>query len=192
MSSTLRSLMPALACVLALAAPAAAATTPVASYHAVAVNMSDVGTRGVDSLEITVERWTTDEEFAVLRDALLEKGSDALLSALQKTRPRVGYIRRADGGLGWHLYYARKEALPEGGYRVVIATDRPMSFWERTNNPRSADYELLIAEMRVDKDGKGQGQLMPMARVSFDDKSNELEIEGYASQPVRLTQVTQR
>ena len=146
---------------------------------------------GLDSLEITVERWTTDEEFAVLRDALLEKGSDALMDALQKTRPRAGYIRSSSGGLGWHLQYARKEPLPGGGYRVIIATDRPMGFWERANNPRSADYDFLIAELRVAADGKGRGKLLPMARVSFDDRSRELEIEGYASEPVRLTQVTE-
>jgi hypothetical protein len=138
-----------------------------------------------------VERWTTDAEFAVLRDALLEKGSDALMEALQKTRPRVGYIRRSSGGLGWHLYFAHQEALAGGGYRVVIATDRPMTFGERANDPRSADYDFLIAELRVGKDGKGQGRLMPMARIAFDDRSRELEIEGYASEPVRLTQVTE-
>jgi hypothetical protein len=189
MTSTLRTLALAFVCAGTLA-PAASAAQPVATYHAVAVNMSDVGRRGMDTLDIAVERWTTDEEFAVLKDALVEKGSDALLSALQKT-PRAGYIRPSNGGLGWRLQFARREPLPSGGYRVVIATDRPLGFFERRNNPRSADYEFLIAEMRVDAHGKGQGKLMPMARITFDDRNNELEIEGYATEPVRLTRVTE-
>ena len=189
MRSSLRSVALAFVCAGTLAASAHAAA-PLARYHAVAVNMSDVGRRGMDTLDITVERWTTDAEFAALRDALVEKGSDALLDTLQKTR-RAGYIRQSSGGLGWRLQFARKEPLPGGGYRVVIATDRPLGFWERRNNPRSADYEFLIAEMRVDKDGKGQGKLMPMARVHFDDRSHELEIEGYATEPIRLTRVTE-
>ena len=190
MSSSLRSAALAMVCVGALADSALAATPVVARYDVVAVNMSNVGRRGLDTLDITVERWTTDAEFARLRDALFEKGSDSLTDALQKTRPRVGYIRSTSGGLGWNLYFARQEPLPGGGQRVVIATDRPMSFRERANNARSADYDLLIAEIRVDKNGQGQGRLMPMARLNFDDRSRELEIEGYASEPVRLTRVT--
>jgi hypothetical protein len=189
MTSMLRSVALAVVCA-GTVASAAGAAEPVARYHAVAVNMSDVGRRGMDTLDISVERWTTDAEFAALKDALVEKGSDALLAALQKTR-RAGYIRQSSGGLGWHLQFARKEPLPGGGYRVVIATDRPLGFWERMNNPRSADYEFLIAEMRVDANGQGQGKLMPMARVTFDERSNELEIEGYATEPVRLTRVTE-
>lgn len=189
MTSMLRSV--ALAFVSSTFAASAQAASPVASYHAVAVNMSDVGRRGMDTLDISVERWTTDAELAVLKDALLEKGSDALLDALQKTR-RAGYIRPSSGGLGWRLQFARREPLPEGGYRVVIATDRPLGFWERAHSARSADYEFLIAEIRVDKHGRGQGKLLPMARLSFDDRSRELEIEGYASEPVRLTRVTAR
>jgi hypothetical protein len=192
MISTLRSVMAALIGVSALTGSAVAGTPPLASYHAVAVNMSNVGQRGLDTFDITVERWTTDEELGVLGSALLEKGSDALMDALQKTRPRVGYIRRSGGGLGWPLYFARKEESPSGGYRVVIATDRPMTFRERANNPRSADYDFLVAELRVGADGKGHGQLMPMARIDFDEASKDLSIEGYASEPVRLTQVTEQ
>ena len=44
--------------------------------------------------------------------------------------------------------------------------------------------------MRIGADGTGWGKLIPMARVTFDEKRRVLEIEGYASQPVRLTRVT--
>jgi hypothetical protein len=170
---------------------AVVSATPVVRYRAVAVNMSNVGAPGLFPLDITIERWTTDEELARLRDALLEKGSDRLLEELQEIEPRAGYIRRADGGLGWDIRYARKMELPDGGYRVVFGTDRPMSFYERVNQPRSAEYEFLLGELRMRPDGKGEGKLVPMAKITYDKDDRLIEIENYASEPVRLTEVTE-
>lgn len=161
------------------------------TFNAVAVNLSNVGRTGMRQLDITIERWTTPEEFARLRDALLEKGSDGLLRELERIKPRAGFLRSATGGLGWDIQFARTTELPEGGRRVVFATDRPMSFYERTAQPRSADYEFLMGEMRIGPDGKGEGKLVPMAKVAYNKGSRSLEIENYASEPVRLTQVTQ-
>ena len=111
--------------------------------------------------------------------ARLEKGFDEL----------VGYIRRQGGGLGWDLQFARRTDLPGGGHRVVFATDRPMSFTERSTNPRSADYEFLFGEIRIGPDGKGEGKVVPMARIEYDEQSRSIQIENYATEPVRLTQV---
>jgi len=171
-------------------ASVAAQDVPV-TFHAAAVNLSNVGQTGMRSLDITIERWTTPEEFAQLRDALMEKGSDGLLRELQKIKPRAGFVRSSTGGLGWDIQFTRRSSLPEGGSRVVFATDRPMSFYERTTLPRSADYEFLLGELRLGPDGKGEGKLAPMAKVTYNKGSRAIEIENYASQPVRLTQVTQ-
>lgn len=174
----------------ALVAPARAQDAPV-TFHAVAVNLSNVGRQGMQTLDITIERWTTDAEFANLRDALVEKGSDGLLRELQKVKPRAGSIRSSTGGLGWDVQFAKRNELPGGGHRVVFATDRPMSFYERTTQPRSADYEFLLAEMRIGPDGKGEGKLVPMAKVTYNKAARAIEIENYATEPVRLTEVTQ-
>src|SRR5262245_16912090 len=76
--------------------PSSAQDTPV-TFHATAVNLSNVGRQGMFTIEIGIERWSTDEEFARLKDTLVEKGSDQLLSQLQKIKPRAGYIRRGTG-----------------------------------------------------------------------------------------------
>jgi hypothetical protein len=161
------------------------------SFHAVTVNMSNVGKPGMSQVDINIERWTSPEEFQLLRDALLEKGTDGLLSQLQKIKPRVGSIRATNGGLGWDIQFAQRTELPGGGHRVVFATDRPMSFYERVNQPPSADYEFLLGEMRIGADGKGEGKLVPRARIRYNKGSKALEIENYATEPVRLTQVTE-
>jgi hypothetical protein len=173
----------------ALVTPALAQDTPV-TYHATTINMSNVGRPGMDNVDITIERWTGDAEQAKLKDALVEKGGgDALLSELQKIKPRAGYIRRSAGGIGWDIQYAAKSDLSSGGRRVIFATDRPMSFAERSAQPRSAQYEFLVGEIRIGPDGKGEGKLVPLAKVEYDDSSHEIQIENYATEPIRLTNV---
>ena len=175
----------------AIAAVAVAATPSRTTFHAVAVNMSNVGAKGAEPIDITIERWSTDAEEAGLRDALVENGSDKLLGALQKIRPRAGYIRPSSGGIGWNIQYARKIDVTDGGYRVVFGTDRPMSFQEIWHQPRSADFDFMLGELRIRADGKGEGKVVPRARIEFDKNRNVIEVENYASEPVRLTEVTQ-
>ena len=91
--------------------------------------------------------------------------------------------------MGWDIHYARQETLSDGSRRIVIATDRPMAFWELWNRPRSADYQYTLAEIRLGPDGKGRGTLVPAARVEYDDITNTIEVENFDQQPIRLTQV---
>jgi hypothetical protein len=165
----------------------AAAREPIERLEATAINMSNVGRPGADRLEIVIERWSTERERDRLIATLKEKGSNALLSALQKL-PRVGYIRRAGGGIGWDLHFARERKLDDGGRQVVIATDRPMSFREAANRPRSADYDFTLVDIRFDGDGKGVGKLTVAAKISI-NKEGAIEIENFANEPVRLTDV---
>lgn len=104
--------------------------------------------------------------------------------------PRVGYIRRAGGGLGWDLHFARERKLEDGGRQIVLATDRPISAWEAMNRPRSADYDFTLADIRFDGDGKGVGKLSVAAKVRINDKTGMVEIEDFGSEPVRMTEVT--
>jgi len=165
------------------------AADPVLQLSAVAVNMSGVGRLRTQSLQIAIERWSTDAERNALLDTIVEKGVDHLLDAVKKITPRAGYIRTTTS-LGWAIQFARYEDLPNGGKRVIFATDRPMSLYELQNNTRSADYDFMVCEMRLGPDGKGEGKLVTAAKVSYDKEKRQLEIENYGNEPVRLTQVT--
>lgn len=156
---------------------------------AVAVNLSGVGRPGAQTLELVIERWSTDAEQQKLIDTLVEKSDDALLGVVQKFKPRAGYIR-TQTSLGWDLQFARMEELPGGGRRLFLLTDRPMSFYERANNTRSSQYEFLVCEIHLHPDGKGEGKLENAAKVSYDKSDKTLEIENYGFQPVRLTTVS--
>jgi hypothetical protein len=174
----------------ALVLPVGAQDVPV-TFRAVAVNLSNVGRQTSTTLEITIERWSTPAETERLSSMLLETGSDKLLDELQDIKPRAGFIRATGGGLGWDIQFAQKTDLPDGGKKVVFATDRPMSFVEAANRPRSADYEFLLGELRVRGDGEGQGKLVPRAKITYNRDTRTVEIENYASEPVRLTRVTE-
>jgi len=165
--------------------------------RAFAINMSTnlTGANGV--LEITLDNWSTAEERARLLQTV-PKGQDDLLRALQK-QPVKGRIRIPGWTgpdpqqylLGWNLRYAWHETLPEGGERIVFATDRYMSFQEVRNQPRTVDYPFLLAQIHLNRDGtKGEGKLVPFTQITFDKKKNVMEIESYGSEPVRLNNIT--
>lgn len=163
---------------------------PLERLLATSVNLSNMGSASPGRIEIVIERWSSERERNELIGVLREKGSDALLSKLQKM-PRVGYIRDANGGsIGWDLHFARERKLDDGGRQIILGTDRPISAWEAMNRPRSSDYEFTIADIRFDGDGKGVGKLAVAAKVTVKDETGVIEIENFSSEPVRLTEVT--
>jgi hypothetical protein len=156
-------------------------------FTAFAANMSNVGTGRTGRVDVTIDRWTTDEEREQLRTALVENGTDALYRTLQKMKP-VGHIRVNDS-LGWDLRYAR-EAKTGSSRRIVFATDRPIDAWEARNQPRTIDYKFTFGELRLGPDGKGEGSLSPAVRVRYNETDRILDLENFASEPVRLLEVT--
>jgi hypothetical protein len=190
MSRSLKTLLLSLPLAVLAAAPVSADDKAVLKMTAFAVNMSGVGRSGATTLNIVIERWSTDEERAKLVDTLVEKGSDKLLDTLDDIKPRAGFIR-TNRSLGWDIQFARMQDLPSGGKRIIFATDRPMNFYELRNNTRSTDYEFMLCEIRLNADGtKGEGKLATAAKISYDKTEKRVEIENYGQQPVRLTSVT--
>jgi hypothetical protein len=175
------------AAVTALAAAPAAAKEP--ELLRLRANAIDLNNRvRTNTIDIVIERWSTEEETASLKAVLVEQGGEKLLGALQRVKPRCGYVRTSTS-LGWDIYFAREVELPGGGRKISLGSDRPISFWEASNNPRSKDYEFSLAEIHIGADGKGEGKAIKAAMVSFDKERNTLEIENYQREPVRLSQV---
>lgn len=190
-AEALRYLAP-LALVAALIVPLAASTAvagepPILHLRAFAIDLNNRAR--TNTIDIVIERWSTPEETSNLKAVLVEKGGDKLLSALQKVKPRCGYARTSTS-LGWDIYFAREVPLPDGGRKITLASDRPVSFWEVRNAARSTDYEFSLAEIRLPASGKGQGKAIKAAKVSFDKEKNTLEIENYQREPVRLNEIT--
>jgi len=171
----------------ALPAVGSAAAAPQLRLTAFAVNMSNIATGSNAVVDIVVDRWSTDEERQTLVSTFVEKGPDKLLDALQKLK-RVGFIKLPNT-LGYDLQYAREFPLDEGGRKIIIATDRRIGFREAREQPRTIDYPFTLFEIRVNKDGEGEGKLAYATKIHFDKEKKIVEIENYSSEPVRLQNV---
>jgi len=153
-------------------------------YTANAVNMN-VSAAG--QIEIAVDRWSSDADRDKLMSIMMDKGADKLLDALQDM-PRMGYFR-VPGQLGIDIHFARKVPLPEGGERVVLVTDRRIGFWEASNQPRSIEYPFTVIELRLNKDGEGEGKMSLATKIIADKEHNIVTLENYDIQPVQLNNV---
>ena len=163
---------------------------------AFAVNMSGIGPGSAGMVEIRLTNWSTAEERKRVIETMIDKGQDALLSVLQDL-PVKGRLRfpnkpgpDADNlRLGWDVRYAWHTPGEDGGHRLVIALDRYMTFQEIRNQARTVDYPFTLIEIRLNKEGEGQGKLAYATKISFDKKKNTVELENYSTEPVRLTTV---
>jgi hypothetical protein len=161
-----------------------------------AVNMTTTTPGTTAVLEIVITRWASAAERQALIATGLQKGTDALLRALQKM-PFHGHIAipRWAGPdphtarLGWDLHYAASSPLDDGGQRIAIATDRYIGFLEAHERPRTIDYPFTLIEIRLDKNGRGTGKLAAAAKIEFDKKTNQIVLENYAFEPVKLKRV---
>jgi hypothetical protein len=174
------------AAVFAAASLAAGAQTSGSPERYSATIVNEPG-RGTTPIQIAVDRWSTDKERDQLVSTLLDKGPEKLLDVL-KDMPTVGFIRTPTS-LAWDLRFARKTALPDGGEQVVLATDRPISFWEQAEQPRTLDYPFTVIELRLKPNGEGEGKLSLATKVIADKETNTVVLENYGTQPALIQAV---
>jgi len=184
---------------LAAAAVSAAAFAAIVSVTASAQESHSVAERytatamdlnrgSAGHIDLTVNRWSTDAQRDALLAVLERKGADKLLDALQDM-PSVGHFG-APGQLSWDLRFARKTQDADGGVRIVLVTDRPINFFEAANQPRSITYPFTVIELRLDRDGNGEGKMSTATKIVADKKHGTITLENYELQPVQLTHVT--
>lgn len=162
-----------------------------ATYTAFAVSPGGPRTSAVASqVEITINRWSTTGESERLLAVLKEKGPEKLLDALQDVKS-VGTIR-TPGNLAYDLRFAQVEPGEDGGVRVFLATDRPMSFWEAVNRPRVSDYPFTFLELRLGKGGDGEGKLALATKIIVNKDGKTIELENYDGQPIALNEIRRR
>ena len=167
-----------------IAGPAAQTHGEKEEFTAVAIANNTVQS-GAGTVLMSVDRWSTAAERDRLVETLLNKGPRALLDALQDTRP-VGRIRTPDS-IGYDLHYAFQTPGEDGGRRIVIATDRPIGFWEAYDQPRTIDYPFTIVQMQIGADGRGTGTLSEFTKVIAYE--NNIFLENFANAPVMLTEI---
>ena len=166
----------------------AQSNAPPEEFSAFAVHMGTIRSGETGQLVIQINRWNSEAEQEALMSALREKGQQGLISAFRKTRP-VGTIRSLHS-VGYDLQLAYQEPTPDGGRRIIIATDRPVSFGEAANRPQSMDYPFSVIELMMPAEGPGEGTLSIAARLVPAGKKTIAE--NFDTQPVQLKNVQAR
>lgn len=149
------------------------------------------------NLQISVTRWSTDEERASLFAQLIENGQEGLVKALQKQK-ETGFIRvtspsRAAARSAFpseRLRYAREIQREGGNRRIVLALDRPISMAEARYRPRWHDSDMTLIVLDLDAEGNGEGELAMAVRLEVDQENKTFVIETFGTEPIRLTRVT--
>ncbi|MCA1586720.1 MAG: hypothetical protein LC791_18760 [Acidobacteria bacterium] len=173
---------------LVVALPAAQTNNAPVKFTAFAVNLdSTTAPTGAGTVEIAVNRWSTAAEREKLLTTFVEQGPEKLLDVLQGM-PSTGYIRTPNS-LAYDLRFANRMPADEGGDRIVLATDRYISFWEASNRPRSIDYPFTLIELRIKPNGEGEGKMSIATKIIPDKRNNAIVLENYGTQLVMLTQV---
>lgn len=135
--------------------------------------------------DFRINEYTTDEEVQEFAQLVKEKGTDALRRARGKEdKGRINAV----GSSGNQIAVARKRQ--QGPDTIItLVTARIMPFGELYNNGRSTDYPFGFLQVKLNAKGEGAGQIMAAAKIRFDKKKGEYEIESYGNQYIKATNV---
>ena len=112
----------------------------------------------------------------------------ARLSTAVKAAPTLGYIW-TDGVTGYSIKYAWRSPAAED--RIVLVTDRRLDSHMTDRAPASgagadADADFTVIELRIDRQGAGEGKTSLTTSVAIDMAANTLALDSYAAAPVWL------
>ena len=184
-------------CVVVLAALALISTVPVdakdkkfiTKFSGRAYTMSKGGAAGTSSVNISVRRWSTDAERDNLLKAWEEGGEEALAVALRSSED-LGFIVFDTGRQT--LRYARAETIGDE-LKVVLSTDRPISYSEERGRLRTLNFPISIVEFVLPEKRKGgEGTITVLAQLVRDEETGQLLTKSYSAQPLRFVSIKQR
>ena len=116
----------------------------------------------------------------------------ALLAGAIRRAPSIGYIWTNDV-TGYSIKYAWRSAMPGGGERIVLATDRRLGThtagWQPVTDQPHNDYQFTVLELRFDPKGVGEARASLTTSVVVDKDAGTLALENYSAAPVILQKI---
>ena len=104
----------------------------------------------------------------------------------------VGYLWTNEV-VGYPIKLAYRTPLPDGGERIILATDRRLGAgtagWKVKSTGNPTDYEFTLIEIRMNAKGLGEGKTSLNAKVILDKEANTIAVENYAATPAILQNV---
>jgi hypothetical protein len=145
-------------------------------------------------VEINIYGWTVEADRAEALEAIQaayeknKRNRNRSVAQALRGLPKVGYMFFA-GQQGWPIRYSRVVDLGDGKRRILLATDRPVSFREAYSNSQLGDFDVTMVELTVDASGNGSGVLSLGTEVVWNKETEKLEVTNVSSQPVGLGNV---
>lgn len=132
------------------------------NIHANAITGSPGGRASM--LQITIDRWTTDEEGETVYEAIKTGDQVKIEKALQALKS----VGRANvtGQMGLDLRVARRYEMQDGSSQIILATDRPISISEAMRGGKSTDYNTSLIILNLPASGVGDGMLAAAVALS--------------------------
>jgi hypothetical protein len=152
-------------------------------YRANAMVPGVVGPGAAASVDIKINRFSTDAEEGSLRLALKAHGPEGLYDKMKKQQ-KTGFVA-IRGERGYPTYYTQE--IMDGGKRnLLILTDREIYFEEVYNREISMQFPFTMITMALDEEGNGEGTAILGAELKWDEAKDVLRITGYSAEPIRL------
>jgi hypothetical protein len=116
----------------------------------------------------------------------------AAFTAALGRAPTLGYIWTSDI-TGYSIKYAYRIALPDGGERIILATDRRLGAyspaWKPAVAAAQADYDFTVIELRLNPNGGGEGKASLTTKAVIDSEAKTVALDNYAAAPILLQNV---
>ena len=158
----------------------------VARFSARSVEMTSAARLSFRRIDIAISQWSTDQDHRLLARTILERGPAGVLDLLCGY-PSLGTIAVA-GGSEIAIRYAWRVPDAEGGERIYLASDEPISLMGSHFNG-IAYPPFYFVELRLDRHGDGMGKLSDNVRLSVDQGRNVIELRDYDRRPLQLVMV---
>jgi hypothetical protein len=119
---------------------------------------------------------------------------EAMLANALKEAPTVGYLWSREVA-GYAIRYAGRIANADGSERIVLITQRRLGAVNDLWKPVGADasaYDFSVIELRVGKNGAGEGKTSLSGKVAPDDSLKIVALADYDALPEVFSHIQRR
>jgi hypothetical protein len=116
-----------------------------------------------------------------------ETPESSLAAALQKPNS-VGILWTSESA-GYSIKLAYRIASPDGGERIIFATDRRLGnwseqWWKPTGTAAPTNLPFTVFEFRLNDKGEGEGRTTLTGKVVEDTTAKSIAVGNYSEQPI--------
>jgi hypothetical protein len=120
-------------------------------------------------------------------EVIPETPESSLAAALQKI-PSVGILWTSESA-GYSIKYAYRIASPDGGERIIFATDRRLGnwsdqWWKPTGTATPTNLAFTLFEFRLNGKVDGEGRTTLTGKVVEDTTAKSIAVGNYSEQPI--------